>query len=236
MTTIASRWQVLNKRIKTAAEAAGRPQNSVRLIAVSKTFPAEYVRQAYAAGQRAFGESYVQEALAKIDALRDLEIEWHFIGPIQSNKTRAIAEHFHWVHSVDRLKIAKRLSDARPPGMPRLEVCLQVDVSGEASKSGKAPEEALALAGEIAGLPRIHLRGLMGIPDPTMEPISQRIQLRALRELKETIVARGVALDTLSMGMTDDLEAAIAEGATLVRVGRAIFGERSQKGAPVQSD
>lgn len=229
MTIIGSRLQAIHKRIEAAAKAAGRPRNGVRLIAVSKAFPAEFVRQAYAAGQRAFGENYVQEALAKIAALRDLDIEWHFIGPIQSNKTRAIAEHFHWVHSVDRLKIAQRLSDARPPGTPMLEVCLQVNVSAERSKSGAAPNEAPALAGEIARLPRIRLRGLMGIPSPTSDPTSQRLQLRALRTLKDTIEVRGVALDTLSMGMTDDLEAAIAEGATMVRVGRAIFGERSRE-------
>ena len=195
-------------------------------MAVSKTFPAEAVREAYAAQQRVFGENYVQEALAKMDALRDLPLEWHYIGPIQSNKTRAIAERFHWVHSVDRLKIAQRLSDARPVTGPALDICLQVNLSGEATKSGIAPEQALDLARAVAQLPRLRLRGLMAIPEPTDDRAVQQARCAPLRVLLERINAAGLRLDTLSIGMTDDLEAAIAEGATIVRVGRAIFGER----------
>jgi hypothetical protein len=196
------------------------------LVAVSKTHPAEMVRAAAAAGQRDFGENYVQEALAKIAALSDLPLAWHFIGPIQSNKTRAIAESFHWVHSVDREKIAVRLSDARPAHLPPLNVCIEVNVSGEASKSGVAPEELAALAKHVSSLPRLALRGLMAIPEPTPDAELQRRRFRMLRELKDALVGEGLALDTLSMGMSADLETAIAEGATMVRVGTAIFGER----------
>jgi pyridoxal phosphate enzyme (YggS family) len=198
------------------------------LIAVSKTHPAEMVRAAAAAGQRDFGENYVQEALAKIDALSDLPLVWHFIGPIQSNKTRAIAESFHWVHSVDREKIAVRLSEARPAHLPPLNVCIEVNVSGEASKSGVAPDELAALAKRVNSLPRLSLRGLMAIPEPTQDAELQRRRFRALREMKEALVGADLALDTLSMGMSADLETAIAEGATMVRVGTAIFGERGR--------
>jgi pyridoxal phosphate enzyme (YggS family) len=224
MTTIATRLQAVRSRIEAAAALAGRAPADIRLIAVSKTFSAAAIAEAHAAGQVAFGENYLQEAVAKILALPDLE--WHFIGPIQSNKTRQIAEQFHWVHAVDRLKIAERLSIARPAGLPPLDICLQVNVSGEESKSGVQPDEVLALAQAASRLPGIRLRGLMAIPEPTPNTLLQRARFRQLRELKEDLIGHGVALDTLSMGMSDDLEAAIAEGATLVRVGRGIFGER----------
>lgn len=207
-----------------ACRAARRPPESVRLLAVSKTFPAEAVRAAHAAGQTAFGESYLQEALAKQAALADLALEWHFIGPIQSNKTRPIAEHFAWVHGVDRLKIAQRLSEARPAGLPALNVCIQVNVSGEASKHGVAPDQAVDLARQVAGLPGLRLRGFMAIPRETDDPTQQCAQFASLRRLLEE--AGGLGLDTLSMGMSGDLEAAIMEGATIVRVGSAIFGKR----------
>ena len=216
-------WQ----RIDAAARAAGRDPAQIRLIAVSKTFPAAAVRAAFEAGQRAFGENYVQEALAKIEALADLPLEWHFIGPLQSNKTRPVAERCHWVHSVDRLKIAQRLNDARPPQLPPLAVCVQVNVGGEASKSGVAPREVPDLIAALARLPRLRVRGLMTVPRATVDPVAQRAQFRALRELRDAVSVPGVVLDTLSMGMSDDLESAIAEGATMVRVGRAIFGERA---------
>jgi pyridoxal phosphate enzyme (YggS family) len=195
-------------------------------VAVSKTFPAAAVADAYAAGQVAFGENYVQEGVGKILALEALPLEWHHIGPIQSNKTGLIAQHFHWVQGVDRLKIAQRLSAARPEGTPPLQVCVQVNVSGEESKSGVDPEEALELAREISLLPKLVLRGLMAIPEPTDDIELQRGRFRRVREIRDDIVRSGVPMDTLSMGMSDDLEAAIAEGATLVRVGRAIFGSR----------
>jgi hypothetical protein len=198
----------------------------VTLLAVSKTFPESAIREAYAAGQHCFGESYLQEALQKLEALRDLAIEWHFIGPIQSNKTRPIAEHFHWVHSVDRLKIAERLSAARPADQSPLNVCVQVNVSGEASKSGIEPPVAVGLAKAVAALPRLRLRGFMAIPRPTPEPAAQRAQFAVLRGIFDQARAAGMAVDTLSMGMSDDMEAAILEGATLVRVGTAIFGRR----------
>jgi PLP dependent protein len=262
MTTIATRLQAVRSRIEAAAVTAGRSPSEIRLIAVSKTFPAAAIAEAYAAGQLAFGENYLQEAVAKIAALSELglewhdappdgqslesggevrpsagvaspqagpllrPLEWHFIGPIQSNKTRQIAEQFHWVHGVDRLKIAERLSTARPAHLPPLEICLQVNVSGEQSKSGVPPGEVLALARAASRLPGIRLRGLMAIPEPTPNTGLQRARFRQIRELKEELVGHGIVLDTLSMGMSDDLEAAIAEGATLVRVGRAIFGER----------
>jgi pyridoxal phosphate enzyme (YggS family) len=201
----------------------------VTLVAVSKTCPADAVREAVAAGQRDFGENYVQEAIAKIAALDDLRagIAWHLIGPLQSNKTRDVAAHFDWVHSIDRLKLAQRLSEQRPAQLPPLQVCLQVNISGEPSKSGVAPGEALALAHAVAALPRLRLRGLMSIPEPAPDFASQRAPHRALRELMATLVADGLALDTLSMGMSADLEAAIAEGATQVRIGTAIFGART---------
>jgi uncharacterized pyridoxal phosphate-containing UPF0001 family protein len=298
MTTIATRLQAVRSRIEAAAATAGRSPADIRLIAVSKTFSPAAIAEAHAAGQLAFGENYVQEAVAKIAALSELgldwhvahgqrdgeqrkgdlrpsagvaslqagpllrplewhvaapdeqsfepdgdlrpsagiaspqagpllrPLEWHFIGPIQSNKTRQIAEQFHWVHTVDRLKIAERLSIARPAYLPPLEICLQVNVSGETSKSGVQADEVLALAQAASRLPGIRLRGLMAIPEPTPNTGLQRARFRQMRELKEELVSHGIALDTLSMGMSDDLETAIAEGATLVRVGRAIFGQR----------
>ena len=226
MATIQNNLQAVLGRIAAACEAAGKPQSSVRLVAVSKTFPAENVRAAAVAGQRDFGENYLQEALAKMQALADLPLVWHFIGPIQSNKTRAIAQAFQWVHSVDREKIAARLSEARPEHLPPLNVCIEVNVSGEASKSGVAPDSLAALARRIAALPRLALRGLMAIPEPTPDEALQRLRFRAVRELKDALVRDGLPLDTLSMGMSADMEAAIAEGATVVRVGTAIFGER----------
>lgn len=226
MDTVKSALQAVRARIAAAAVAAGRPPEAVALLAVSKSFPTEAVRSAAAAGQRAFGESYVQEALAKIAALADLSLTWHFIGPIQRNKTRAIAEHFDWVHSVDRVVIAQRLAEARPGHLPPLNVCLQVNVSNEPSKSGVPPAELHALAQVAAGLPRVRLRGLMAIPRPSAEVAEQRAQFRQVRQLFDNLNARGFGLDTLSMGMSDDLEAAIAEGATIVRVGTAIFGRR----------
>jgi len=228
MSTIQNNLQAVNTRIEAACRAAGRDPSAVRLVAVSKTQPAEAVRAAAAAGQRDFGENYVQEALAKIQALADPDLTWHFIGPIQSNKTRPIAESFQWVHSVDREKIASRLSEARPAHLPPLQVCIEVNVSGEASKSGVAPEAVPALARCVAALPRLALRGLMAIPEPTTDGQLQRQRFRMLRELKDELVRSGLALDTLSMGMSADLEAAVAEGATMVRVGTAIFGERTR--------
>jgi pyridoxal phosphate enzyme (YggS family) len=227
MTTIASNLQAVRDSITAAATAAGRPPESIGLLAVSKTFPQEAIREAHAAGQIRFGESYVQEALDKIALLRDLPVEWHFIGPIQSNKTRAIAGHFAWVHSLDRLKIAERLSAQRPPHLPPLQVCVQVNISDEASKQGATPEEAVPLANAIARLPRLRLRGLMAIPAPAQTFAAQREPFAQLRNLFERLNAQGLQLDTLSMGMSDDFSAAIAEGATLVRVGSAIFGNRN---------
>ncbi len=228
MSTITANLQAVKSRITTAAQAAGRSTGDVALLAVSKTFSADCVRTCAAAGQRAFGENYVQEALDKISALQTLDLVWHFIGPIQSNKTRPIAENFHWVHSIDRERVAQRLNDARSPSLPPLNVCMQVNVSGEASKSGVAPEEATALAQAIAALPRLKLRGLMTIPEPTPDSMLRRQRFALLRELQLKLIALGHPLDTLSMGMSDDLEDAIAEGATLVRVGSAIFGMRSK--------
>lgn len=214
-------------RIANAAVAAGRDPATVRLLAVSKTWPADSVREAAAAGQRAFGENYVQEGVAKVDELAGLGLEWHFIGPLQSNKTRLVANRFSWVHSIDRLKIAERLSEQRDVHLPPLEVCIQVNVSGEASKSGVAPAELPDLARAVAVLPRLRLRGLMAIPEPTPDVALQRARFASLRAMRNELNAAGFALDTLSMGMSDDLEAAIAEGSTLVRVGTAIFGSRN---------
>jgi PLP dependent protein len=228
MTTIASRLQAVKMRIETAAAAADRRASDIALIAVSKTFPAAAVADAYAAGQVAFGENYVQEGVEKILALQALPLEWHHIGPIQSNKTGLIAQHFHWVHGVDRLKIAQRLAASRPEAMPPLQVCIQVNVSGEPTKGGVIPEDALALAREISVLPGLVLRGLMAIPEPSADAGRQRQSFRGVRQVRDEIVRHGVPMDTLSMGMSDDLEAAIAEGATLVRVGRAIFGSRTR--------
>ena len=229
MASIAAKLQQVSTRMAAACVAAQRPVQSVTLLAVSKTFPIDAVREAHAAGQRAFGENHVQEALVKIAALADLRpaIEWHLIGPLQSNKTREVAAAFDWVHSVDRLKLAERLSAQRPPGLPPLQVCLQVNTSGEASKSGVAPADTLALARAVIALPNLRLRGLMAIPAPAIGFDAQRPAHRALRELLESLRAQGLALDTLSMGMSADLEAAVAEGATIVRIGTAIFGDRS---------
>jgi pyridoxal phosphate enzyme (YggS family) len=229
MDTIEKRLQAVKSRIGNACAAAGRDPRDIVLVAVSKTFPPADVRAARAAGQRDFGENQVQEAVAKIGALADLGLVWHFIGPVQSNKTRAIAAHFAWVHSIDRLKIAERLSAQRPDAAPPLQACIQVNVSGEATKSGATPGEVPALARAVAALPRIRLRGLMAIPEPTADVALQRRRFDALRQLKERLVADGLALDTLSMGMSDDLEAAIAGGATMVRVGTAIFGTRTSR-------
>lgn len=228
MTDLTRNLEAVRERIAAAARNAGRDPHGVALLAVSKTFPADDVRAAYAAGQRAFGENYVQEAVDKVEALADLRasLEWHFIGPLQSNKTRPVAERFDWVHSVDRLKIAERLSAQRPEGMVPLNVCLQVNVSGEASKSGVAPNEAPGIARAIAALPNVRLRGLMSIPEPAETLEAQRAPHRELRMLFHALNAQGFALDTLSMGMSADLEAAVLEGATVVRVGTAIFGAR----------
>lgn len=228
MTTIFANLQAVRARIDAAARRYGRAPAEIALLAVSKTWPATAVEEAAAAGQRSFGENYVQEGAAKTVALSALNLEWHFIGPLQSNKTRLVAESFAWVHSIDRLKIAQRLAEQRPENMPPLQVCLQVNVSGEASKSGVAPAEVMALAKDIAALPRLHLRGLMAIPEPTEDFAAQRLAFRCLRERFEALRAEGLPLDTLSMGMSHDLEAAIAEGATMVRVGTAIFGERTR--------
>lgn len=227
MATIAANLQAVHERIERAARGAGRPISDIALVAVSKTFPAEYIAEACAHGQRAFGENHVQEALEKIARLSHLGLEWHFIGPIQSNKTRAIAENFAWVHSVDREKIAMRLSAARPPQLPPLNVCIQVNVSGEASKSGVVPGAEVALARTIVSLSRLKLRGLMAVPEPTTDAGLQRRRFALLKEMRDRLAAGGIFLDTLSMGMSDDLEAAIAEGATVVRIGTAIFGRRS---------
>ncbi|ROH88803.1 YggS family pyridoxal phosphate-dependent enzyme [Stagnimonas aquatica] len=222
----------LQTRIAAACQCAGRPPASVRLLAVSKTMPVERLREAIVAGQRAFGENYVQEALEKIAALGGEGLEWHHIGLIQSNKTAEIAAHFDWAHGVDRLKIAQRLSDQRPAGRAPLQVCVQVNISGEASKSGCAPTEALALCRSVAALPGLRLRGLMALPAPAAASTDPRAPFRQLRALFEQARSSGLALDTLSMGMSDDFEAAIAEGATLIRVGSALFGARAGKPAP----
>jgi pyridoxal phosphate enzyme (YggS family) len=229
--SIAANLAEVEARIARAAAEANRPAGSVRLLAVSKTFPAEAVAAAHAAGAHAFGENYVQELVEKSAELAELPLEWHFIGPLQSNKTRPVAECAHWVHSVDRLKIAERLSAQRPAELPPLNVCVQVNVSGEASKSGIAPEQAKELAHAVAALPRLTLRGLMCIPEPTDDNARLAAQFGVLRTLYEQLRAEGLAPDTLSMGMSADLEQAIAAGATMVRVGSAIFGARhySQK-------
>ena len=228
MGTIVANLQAARARMARAAQAAQRRPGDIVLVAVSKTFPAEQVVQAHAAGQVAFGENYAQEAVEKITKLAHLPLEWHFIGPIQSNKTGLIAAQFHWVQSVEREKIAQRLNAARPEGLPALNVCIQVNVSGEASKSGVSPGEETRLAAAIAQLPRLRLRGLMAIPEPTSDTALQRQRFALLRKLMDRLVAHGHALDTLSMGMSDDLEAAIAEGATMIRVGTAIFGQRKK--------
>jgi pyridoxal phosphate enzyme (YggS family) len=228
MTMIADNIREVRGRIARACAACGRPVQSVTLLTVSKTFGEPALREAFAAGERRFGENYVQEALDKIAALSDLrpQIEWHLIGPLQSNKTRIVAEHFDWVHSVDRLKIAQRLSEQRPPALPPLQICLQVNISAESSKSGLPAADVPEVARAVAQLPGLRLRGLMSIPEVAAGFEQQRRPHRALRELMQSLSAQGLMLDTLSMGMTGDLEAAIAEGATIVRVGTAIFGRR----------
>lgn len=231
MSTIVQNLQAVDASIVAAANAAGRSRNAVQLLAVSKTFPAEAVLEAVAAGQYAFGENYLQEALDKIaavsHALPDATMEWHFIGPIQSNKTRPIAASFAWVHTVERLKIAQRLSEQRPPELGPLNICLQVNISGEASKSGVTPEALPELARAVAHLPHLRLRGLMAIPEAEAQVDRQRAAFGKLRALYERLRADGMELDTLSMGMSADLGAAVAEGATIVRVGSAIFGSRN---------
>ncbi len=231
MDTIGVNLQAVKARIATAAKQCGRDPGSIELLAVSKTFGADAVRSAHAAGQHAFGENYVQEAVDKITALRDLPLVWHFIGPIQGNKTRQIATHFDWVHSIDRLKIAGRLAAARPATMAPLQVCIQINIGDEDSKSGVVPAEALALARGIATLPQLKLRGLMSIPPASEDITVQRGHFAQLRRLRDEIAAAGFSLDTLSMGMSADIEAAVAEGATMVRVGTAIFGARQQQNA-----
>jgi pyridoxal phosphate enzyme (YggS family) len=226
MTTIGERLQAMRAHIQAAEQSAGRPAGNTTLLAVSKAHPATAIREAFIAGQRLFGENYLQEALDKQSQLADLDIEWHFIGPIQSNKTQAIANHFSWVHGVDRLKIAERLSQARTEQLPPLNVCLQVNVSEEASKSGVPAAEALVLAANIAQLPRLKLRGLMAIPAPVEDPALQREQFARVRKLYEQLRDQGLALDTLSIGMSQDFPAAIHEGATIIRIGSAIFGAR----------
>jgi PLP dependent protein len=227
MTTIADNLQSVRERIAAACAAAQRPVNEVTLLAVSKTFGPDAVREAHACGQMAFGENYIQEAVEKIELLRELPLEWHCIGPIQSNKTRLVAAHFAWAHTVDRFKIAQRLSEQRPESVPPLQVCLQVNIDGGTTKSGVAPQEVLALAREIAALPRLRLRGLMTIPEPAADFAAQKaIHLRT-RALFDELRGEGLAIDTLSTGMTADLEAAIAAGSTMVRIGTAIFGGRT---------
>ena len=229
MTTIPGNLQHVRARIATACQRAGRGVEEVTLLAVSKTFGADAVRAAAAAGQRAFGENYIQEGVEKIAALRDLGLTWHCIGPIQSNKTRLVAEHFDWVHTVDRLKIAERLSAQRPADRPPLNVCIQVNIDGGANKSGVAPGEALALARAVAALPQLKLRGLMSIPEIAPDFEAARAVHASARALFDQLNADGLGLDTLSMGMSDDLEAAIAAGSTMVRIGTAIFGSRAPK-------
>jgi PLP dependent protein len=230
MTTIAANLQTVHRRIAAACAAAHRAPGEVQLLAVSKTFGPEAVREAYEAGQRAFGENYIQEAVEKIALLSDLRVDWHCIGPIQSNKTRLVATHFAWAHTVDRLKIAQRLSEQRPEQLPPLQVCIQVNIDGGATKSGVAPADVLALAREIAHLPRLTLRGLMTIPEPLPDFEAQKNVHQRARALFDQLRAAGVPVDTLSMGMTGDLEAAVAAGSTMVRIGTAIFGSRAAKG------
>ncbi|PKO60448.1 MAG: YggS family pyridoxal phosphate-dependent enzyme [Betaproteobacteria bacterium HGW-Betaproteobacteria-18] len=230
MTKISTQLSAVQHRIQTACLAAGRSPSTVALLAVSKTFGIDAVQAAFAAGQTMFGENYIQEAMPKIMALRHLPMEWHCIGPIQSNKTRLVAEHFDWVHTVDRLKIAQRLSEQRPADLAPLQVCIQVNVDGGPTKSGVVPADALALAQAVAHLPRLHLRGIMCIPEPAPDFVAACKLFKRASDLFEALNAQGLALDTLSMGMSADLEAAIASGSTLVRVGSAIFGERRNPG------
>ena len=223
---LAADLQAVRDRITAAALTAGRDPVSVTLVGVSKTHPATVVQAAIAAGLTDLGENYVQEAVAKIDGIADPRVTWHLIGPLQGNKTRDVAERFQWVHTVDREKIARRLSEQRPHHAPPLQVCLQVRLGGEESKSGVEPQELEALAGQVAVLPRLRLRGLMCIPPAEEDPARQRHWFAELRRLRDALNARGHALDVLSMGMSADFELAIAEGATHVRVGTAIFGPR----------
>jgi pyridoxal phosphate enzyme (YggS family) len=229
MTTIPNNLQRVHERIAAACAQAQRPVTDVTLLAVSKTFGPEAVREAYDAGQRAFGENYIQEAVEKIALLRELPLQWHCIGPVQSNKTRLVATHFDWVHTIDRLKIAQRLSEQRPPELPPLQVCIQVNIDGGATKAGVAPKEVAALAAEIAQLPRLKLRGLMTIPEPADDFATQRALHQRTRAVFDQLKEAGLPLDTLSMGMTTDMEAAIVAGSTMVRVGTAIFGGRPAK-------
>lgn len=226
MAAIRDNLQALNARIARAARGAGRDPAAVRLVAVSKTHPAAAIEQAWRAGQAAFGENYVQEAAEKMRALAALPLEWHLVGPLQSNKTRAVAASFHWVHTIESERTARRLSEQRSGALAPLNVLVQVNVSGETSKSGVPPREAAALARSVAALPRLALRGLMAVPEPTPDTDLQRSRFRELKELFEALRRGGLPLDTLSMGMSDDMEAAIVEGATLVRIGTAIFGPR----------
>ena len=227
MTTISTNLQSVRARIAAAAQQAGRDAEEIALLAVSKTVPPEQIREAAEAGQRAFGENYAQEGIGKMATLAAHRLEWHFIGPLQSNKTRPVAEHFDWVHSVERLKVAERLAAARGAHLPPLQICVQVNVSGEASKSGVSPPETAALARAVASLPNLRLRGLMTIPEPSRDATLTRQRFAALRQLRDALNRDGLALDTLSMGMSHDLEEAILEGATIVRVGTAIFGKRT---------
>ena len=226
ISSIADNIARVKVQIQTACLAAGRAADSVQLLAVSKTWGPEAVRQAHAAGQTAFGENYIQEAVDKITTLRDLPLVWHCIGPIQSNKTRLVAEHFDWVHSIDRLKIAQRLSEQRPEHLPPLQVCIQVNVDGGDNKSGVSPQELPALAQAVAALPRLQLRGLMTIPEPAETPAQMRVVHAQAQALMDGLRQQGLPLDTLSMGMSADMTEAIAEGSTMVRVGTAIFGRR----------
>jgi len=229
MSSIAQSLEKIRNRVTVLERRYGRPPGSTQVLAVSKTKPPEAVRAAAEAGQRDFGENHVQDAITKLDALAELDLVWHFIGPIQSNKTRVVAARFDWVHSIDRAKIARRLNEQRPDDMPPLNVCVQVNVSGEESKSGVEPEAVQALAEVVSELPRLKLRGLMTLPRPCDALELQRRPFAALRGMLEALNASGYALDTLSMGMTNDMEAAIAEGATIVRIGTAIFGPRAPK-------
>jgi pyridoxal phosphate enzyme (YggS family) len=224
--SIANNIASVRAQMAAACQTTGRAPGSVQLLAVSKTWSADAVRTAHAAGQTDFGENYIQEAVDKITALRDLPLVWHCIGPIQSNKTRLVAEHFDWVHSVDRLKIAQRLSEQRPEHLPPLQVCIQVNVDGGDNKSGVSPQELAALAKAVSALPRLQLRGLMTIPEPAETEVQMRAVHRQAKDLFEQLRAQGLPLDTLSMGMSADMVAAIAEGSTMVRVGTAIFGKR----------
>ena len=226
MSSIAQSLEEIRNRVTVLERRYERSPGAVRVLAVSKTKPPEAVRAAAEIGQREFGENHVQDALTKLDALADLDLVWHFIGPIQSNKTRVVAARFHWVHSIDRAKIARRLNEQRPDGLPPLEVCIQVNLSGETSKSGVEPQQVEELARVVSELPRLRLRGLMTLPRPCDELDDQRRPFAVLRGILETLNAGGLALDTLSMGMTNDMEAAIAEGATIIRIGTAIFGPR----------